>query len=187
MLKPLLILDLDNTLIFSYKKEKKYSLIKKEFYISNEDLTHDFMCCDKYHTMKRPHLSEFLSYIQEHFNIAVWTAAGVDYAKEICQNIGLLDKLIFLKHDSNCEIVNHTISSSTYVKNLNKLKDEFHLNKVLILDDNVKAACRNIDNLIKIEPFFGNPEDAELLRIISHLDKIKNESDLVEAHKKLCL
>lgn len=186
MLKPLLILDLDNTLIFSYEKKKKFNIKTNDFYITNEELSYDFMCSDKYHTLKRPHLDEFLSYIQLHFNIAVWTAASEDYAKEICQNIGILNKIIFLKHCNNCEIVYHTMSSGTYVKNLNKLKDEYHLNKVLIIDDNAKSACNNVDNLIKIKPFFGDLKDKELLDIINHLDRVKDEDDLVKAHLNLC-
>lgn len=185
MLKPLVILDLDNTLIFSYKKEKKFSFKLNDFYITNEELPHDFKCINKYHTLKRPHLHEFLEFTQKHFDIAVWTAAGVDYAKEICENIGINDKILFLNHSEHCNIVVKTMSSSIYVKDLNTLSDKYYLNKVLIIDDLAESARNNTNNLIHINPFYGDLADTELLKLIKYLDSIKHHTKFTDInHKK---
>ncbi len=66
--RPLLILDLDETLVYATKK--------------SADVGHDFRVLD-YYVRKRPHLDEFLERIFDWFEVAVWTSAGGIYAAEV--------------------------------------------------------------------------------------------------------
>ena len=64
--KILVVLDLDETLIHATKNE----LGRKA----------DFQIFD-YHVYKRPYLNEFLTEINEHFLLAVWSSASDDYVE----------------------------------------------------------------------------------------------------------
>lgn len=64
----LLILDLDETLI----------------YASKETLQHPpHFEFDKYFVYKRPYVDEFLVNASNHFHLAIWSSAGDDYVKLI--------------------------------------------------------------------------------------------------------
>ena len=74
MNKKTLILDLDETLIYApYEKLGK-----------DEDAICSFSNGQKYYVYKRPGLDKFLDYCTKNFNIGVWTSAGEEHAKNIC-------------------------------------------------------------------------------------------------------
>ena len=68
----LLILDLDETLIFA----------------SEERLERDAeFRADRYHVYRRPHLTEFLILCHQQFQIAVWSASGANYLAAVVETI----------------------------------------------------------------------------------------------------
>jgi RNA polymerase II subunit A small phosphatase-like protein len=185
MFKPLLILDIDNTLIFSFEKDKNISIKIGGSYYNLKDLKEDFITINLYRTFKRPYLDKFISYIKENFELAVWTAAGEEYAKAILSNIGLTD-LRFLYTGIHCTAYRYRMSDIVYIKNLNKIKrnKKANLERTLILDDNEKTAIKNYGNLLRIKPFFGDLNDKELLKAIKYLEKIKNEPNFRSIEKR---
>jgi len=46
------------------------------------------------------------------------------------------------------------------------------------VDDNKDDLARNPDNLIKIEPFYTDSSDRELVKLMKYLDTIKNAPDV---------
>ena len=65
-MKPLLILDLDETLVYSIPQ------------YSYKDQGYDFLIENYYYVKKRPYVDNFLKNISEHFDLAVWTASTRD-------------------------------------------------------------------------------------------------------------
>ena len=74
------------------------------------------------------------------------------------------------------------------VKNLQKLKKRAwakpyttkigqtrELDRILIVDDIAETAVNNHSNLVLIKPFYFDDNDTELLKLISYLQKIKDE------------
>lgn len=182
-MKPLLILDLDETLIHSESMRDELAL--------NQNYEYDFKFKNFgrtfYYTNKRPYLEQFLEYAYENFDVAIWTAAGEDYAKEILKNIGILESsLKFLYTKDKCTLrVNHDYSKYYGVKNLNKIrKIGYDLNRVLIIDDIRETAVENYGNLILIKSFINNSDDCELLKLISYLEKIKDEPNYRRIEKR---
>jgi RNA polymerase II subunit A small phosphatase-like protein len=180
-MKPLLILDLDETLIHTENVPDSFA----------DQYDYDFKFkgngISLYYTKKRPYLQQFLDYAYANFDIAVWTAAGEDYAKEILKNIGILEKsLLFFYTKDNCTIKRDYETSDYYgIKNLNKLKKKgFDLDRVLIVDDRRETAINNYGNLILIKPFTDNNDDTELLKLISYLETIKDESNYRRIEKR---
>jgi RNA polymerase II subunit A small phosphatase-like protein len=177
-MKPLLILDIDETLIHTESDEFSNHIYDFKFNGNRES---------SYYTKKRPYLDQFLDYAFENFDIAIWTAAGEDYAKEIIKNIGILESsLKFLYTKDKCTIKFNIEYLKYYgVKNLNKLKKKgYDLNKVLIIDDIRDTAINNYGNLILIKSFKDDNNDTELLKLISYLQKIKDEPNYRRIEKR---
>ena len=64
MNKPLLILDLDETLIYSKEKED----------FNHEIDAYDFIIDGNIFVKKRPYVDQFIQSVSQHFELAVWTA-----------------------------------------------------------------------------------------------------------------
>lgn len=180
MKKPLLILDLDETLIYStHKKEYK-----------NEK--YDFIIDEDYYVKKRPFVDEFLIEISNHFELAVWTAATRDYGeyivKELFEKNNL--KLEFFYSREKCVQKEYSRSmydyyaQKYYIKDLNKIKKIFDLNKVLMLDDLHISLERNYGNLVKVNPFKGENTDTHLISVKEFLLSIKNIENLRQREKR---
>ena len=56
--------------------------------------------------------------------------------------------------------------------------------KVLIVDDKSETAVNNYGNLIQIKPFTDDLNDTELLKLISYLETIKDESNYRRIEKR---
>ena len=180
-MKPLIILDIDETLVHTENVPTEYS--------GNWDYDFKFSGNGKslFYTKKRPYLDQFLDYAYQNFDVAIWTAAGEDYAKQILENIGILERsLVFFYTQDNCTIKRDYENSDYYgIKNLNKLKKKgFDLDKVLIIDDKQETAINNYGNLIHIKPFTDDMNDTELLKLISYLETIKDERNYRRIEKR---
>jgi len=173
-MKPLLVLDLDYTLVFS-------EIIEIEG--KAPDFILDFGQEGTIYTYVRPYLKDLFEYAFEHFNVAVWTSASKDYAEQVLQKLGILDKLYFVWYRD-------TIDSSfttPVIKDLNKVSKAYAVPmcSILIVDDDISSACRNHDNLVRINPYHGRKQDNELLRLVGYLQVIKDEPDFRTAYKNV--
>jgi RNA polymerase II subunit A small phosphatase-like protein len=166
-------------------KKTQLSEMSYEFYKSSFDVL-DGM----YRTMYRPGLHKFLKYIFSNFNVAIWTAAGSDYAHFIVDEMEI-DKssLMFFYTEKNCTPKYEYgdgwgMGHMTYKKNISKLKKRgYDMSQILMVDDKPEH-IDSYGNVIKIKPFYGDSEDQELLKLIEYLDKIKNESDYRKIEKR---
>ena len=157
----LIILDLDETLIFS-------SVEKTE-----EEC--DFTLLDVYRVKKRPHLDYFLNYVFRHFRVAVWTSASKDYADGVIQNIfdGRIPEFIWYR--DKCTMRRDIeINLLYYVKNLKKVQRSFRISlaEIIMVDDNPRFAELNYGNLIKVTPWQGDSSDNELHNLTLFLEKL---------------
>lgn len=171
--KILLILDLDETLIFSTSNK-----IAKQ-----EDST-----IDEYFVYKRPGLDLFLNTILADFEIAVWTSSTEDYAEELIKKIFPQDyPLSFVYGRSKCTLTFlREQNDYTYSKNLKKLKRKnYNLEKILIIDDSPEKLRRNYGNHIRVNPFVGSNKDIELFQLIKYLEKIKLTDNVRGIEKRL--
>lgn len=170
-MKKLLILDIDETLIHSYY-EKDYQ---------NEHFDFHF---DNYYVKKRPNLDLFLNEVLIHYKVAFWTSATQDYASNILKEIIKEDKIEFIYSREKCTLKFNYDGTTEYIKNLNKIKNKYNLNDVLIVDDLPKTARKNYGNYIKIEPFNGELNDNELIKLLDYLIKIKDVNNFRELEKR---
>jgi len=162
--KLLIVMDLDETLLFT-KLIRKDSYIKEEgnFCIDLEDA--------KYTVFIRPGAKELIEYCQQNYYVGIWSSAKLDYVERLVEILFDTNKLEFVKHRKDCEIIEDKNFESPVVKNLNKLS--YPIEKILVIDDDATTARFNLKNLIQVSIFRDNLDSNDLFVV---LDEIKSRS-----------
>jgi len=172
MTRPLLILDLDETLVFSTEAEPARGFDFKLFV---------------YFVTKRPHLDEFLARVPDWFDLAVWSSSDDAYAKAMAARLFPgAEALRFVWGRTRCTPRYDGESlGSHYLKDLKKVRRRGHdLRRVLILDDSPEKVSRNYGNHVRIGPFEGDPGDRELLDVLPFLEWLKDQPDFRAVEKR---
>lgn len=173
MTDKLLILDIDETLIHS-------DVLEPDFY--------DFMVLNKYYTIKRPYIDDFLKYAFDNFTVGIFTSSTEDYAIEILNNLNVeLDKLLFLWDREKCTSkFNYDMYTYNCVKKIDKVRKSFNwnINKMIIVDNDINSAIYNYGNLICVKDFLYDLKDVELNKLINYLEKIKNAENIRNIEKR---
>jgi RNA polymerase II subunit A small phosphatase-like protein len=168
----LLILDLDETLIFATDRVLARA---PDFSTSS------------YAVYKRPHLDVFLDFCREHFRVGVWTSAGPRHAHSITSHIFAPDEsLEFIWDSRHCSRrYDPEMMESYSIKKLAKLKRKgYDLEQTLVVDDTPKKHQQNYGNLIRIEPWIGDEDDRELERLMLYLLDLKPEPNVRALEKR---
>lgn len=179
--RPLLILDLDETLIHARKEEL--------------DRAADFEIFG-YHVYRRPHLADFLRSVRADFDLAVWSSASDDYVAAVVGHIFGADcPLCFVWGRSRATLMRVIRDEYSYaydpwdhrryLKPLKKVKRlGWRLERMLIVDDTPAKCVRNYGNAIYPLPFEGDEADAELLPLAAYLSTLKDEPDMRRIEKR---
>lgn len=168
----LLILDLDETLIYSAFEPL--------------DRPADFRV-GTYHTYMRPGAREFIAFCRMHFRVAVWTSSTELYAQAIVEELfGADHRLEFLWSRERCiEVFDSETRSHEWVKDLAKVRRQgFDLEQILVVDDSPRLLARNYGNLIRVLPFRGDTEDRELRMLASYLLELKDVANVRAIDKR---
>jgi len=121
--KPLLILDLDETLIFASEIAMRAEC--------------DFNVGELF-VYKRPHLFAFLSQVATSFDLAIWSSATRDYVQAIADELGGEEReWKFVWSRSRCiQRYHHELMEHYSIKDLRKVERlGFDLEQILIVDD----------------------------------------------------
>jgi TFIIF-interacting CTD phosphatase-like protein len=186
------ILDLDNTLIFSiehskYPKRKSILHEKPHYFMDND-----------YVIYERPDLQDFLDWLHTHFNVMIWSAASPEYVEFIVENILQRGnrKYEYVLTSNNCEDCQDYFGEDQF-KNLRYLWDIHDLPgygpfNTLIVDDLKMVSKTQPNNSIQIKSFNTNHKecwkDNELMNAIkpkleeileSYEKNIENEESFV--------
>ncbi|MBL4635251.1 MAG: HAD family hydrolase [Kofleriaceae bacterium] len=152
MPKPLLILDLDETLLHA----------------SEEPLEHiEDLRVDRYWVYIRPGLTDFLLSCSQYFQLSVWSSARDDYVAELIEAVvAPVVPLEFVWARSRGTFRRDLVFDEYfYAKDLYKVKRRgYDLSQVLIVDDDPRKVAKNYGNAVYIPKFKGEPDD-----ILSHL------------------
>ncbi|MBX2841248.1 MAG: HAD family hydrolase [Flammeovirgaceae bacterium] len=179
----LVILDIDETLIHATKNPPYENW--------------DFELFD-FKVFIRPFLAEFLIFLKDHFKIGVWSSASDDYVEAISNIIFPLDyplQFIWGRQKCTYKLDYNKVDDSgyldyyehyNYVKQLSKVKKQFKipLETILIIDDSPHKCIQNYGNAIYPNPFEGDEEDDELLRLQKYLLKLKDVDNVREIEKR---
>jgi RNA polymerase II subunit A small phosphatase-like protein len=161
---PLLVLDLDETLVWARREPRE----PRDFEVGEYAIT------------LRPHLETFLSGIAGDWEVGVWTSSGEQYAADVVDRVfSSPSELSFVWDADRCVAKTNPETGATYmVKDLKKLKRRgFRLERVLVVDDSAEKLERNRGNHIRVRPFEGDPADDELLDVLQFLRRVGDEPD----------
>ena len=181
--KILLVLDLDETLIFATKTKL------------NRDS--DFNSSG-YQIYVRPYFKDFLNYIQANFIFGIWSSASDDYVR------GIANKLFentafpeFIWGRSNCKekrlieadesgyFNSEDYGKIVYQKPLKKLKRKgYDLKRILIIDDSPEKVLENYGNAIYVKEYTGDMNDVELKYLINYLEELREVEDVRKIEKR---
>ncbi|QEH38192.1 NLI interacting factor-like phosphatase [Aquisphaera giovannonii] len=174
MQRPLLILDLDETLAFA-TTEARPDLGVPDFRVG------------EFAVHRRPYLGEFLRTVASWYDLAVWSSASAPYVA------GLVGRLFadgpalrFIWSSERCTRRYHPETQEYYwVKDLKKVKRAgFALERVLMIDDTPAKLERNYGNHLRVLPFEGQAGDVELRNLIPYLGFLRDVEDLRAVEKR---
>lgn len=171
-MKKLLILDIDETLIYS----------------SETLLDHDpDFSFGQFHTYKRPFLKEFLQFCFEHFEVAIWTSATKSYAVNITEHILEKEqKLSFFWTRNRCtHSYDENLRESLLTKKMWKVRRQgFDLKQVIVIDDRPEQWESSYGNLVRVKQFLGEKTDDELKFLLPYLKELKDVENVRKVGKR---
>lgn len=172
MPKKLLILDIDETLIYASETPLPE---KPDARISSFSI------------YRRPHLMEFLEFCAREFSVAVWTSATADYAKAVIDALfPKAYRLEFVFDRDRCTRRHDPRTGAFFlIKDLKKVKRRgFSLGDVIMIEDTPTNLARQYGNVIAVSRFRGDPDDRELMSLIDYLKTLKEVNDVRTVEKR---
>ena len=166
----LIVLDLDSTLVFT--EDGLQHECGGRYVLEFEDGTG----CEG---VWRNHWKEFLETINQHFDVAVWSAGEYEYVHLISDMIKEIIPLKFVLTRDDCEELpdKNEVSIQKPFHKIFTHYPEYTYENSVIIDDNSYVAYNNPINHIGIIPFKGEPDD-ELLNLAKRLVDNKDIEDV---------
>jgi carboxy-terminal domain RNA polymerase II polypeptide A small phosphatase len=161
--KPTLVLDLDQTLVYStFEVPRSYDFTVKVSGSPNSTI----------YVKTRPFAVEFIKKISSKFEIVIFTAAKKEYAQAVVKEIDKSGCISHILYRESC-----TLYNGKYIKDLSKLGRS--LNNVLLVDDIPYSYQLQPQNGIHIPPYVGEADDAlfELMRFLGKVSDLGNLMD----------
>jgi TFIIF-interacting CTD phosphatase-like protein len=172
MKEKLIILDLDETLIYATESPLDY---EPSFEVGH------------YYVYVRPFANEFIEYCCTEFRVAIWTSSNDIYAQSIVYNLfGSECQMEFVWSRNKCvQRFNPETHEYFFIKDLKKVKKQgYNLESIIMVDDSPEKLIRNYGNLVRVAPFFGNKTDEELLLLMGHLRELKDVDNIRTLEKR---
>jgi TFIIF-interacting CTD phosphatase-like protein len=172
-----LILDLDNTLIFSEPLDHNNIQTKLDsFIIKDEEVR-------LYVIKERPYLRRFIKEINKYYNIGVWTASEGYYSEAIISNLfdGIDLSVVYLRKQCDIEMDPNTKVVTKIKKPISKIISEnkqFDKTNTLVIDDNITTFEDNPENAIHVSSWFGCADDYVLFYLIDVLKEAVSLPDI---------
>jgi TFIIF-interacting CTD phosphatase-like protein len=168
------ILDLDQTLIAADYPSKYKQFIP---YYKHYDMD------GKYVIFERPFLQEFLDYLFKRYKVSIWTAASMEYATFIIDNIitpkGTSRKLEWFFWDYHCHLSKKVINQAP--KGLKLLWGKFNIDNTnntntIIIDDNPDVYKAQKKNCVFVPEFMPSKvsKDTFLKDLVARLEEKKS-------------
>jgi len=170
--RPLLILDLDETLLYATADRLDRP---------------PCFAFEKYAVYLRPFARQFLAGCVELFDIAVWSSASTDYvAAMVSELFRCPTALRFVWARPRCTLRYDGEAMTRYwVKDLKKVRRKgIPLSRVIIVDDEPRKCERNYGNAVYVRSFTGDPADRELLHLAEYLETLATVADVRRVEKR---
>ena len=162
--QPLLVLDIDETLLFAATSPLPRACDYK---------------AQRTWIYKRPHVDPFLRFCATHFETAVWTGARRSYTDEILRYVFSDFRPAFVLCEQHCINMSPIDRRHIAIKPLSNLSRlGYSLDRILAVDDTPENHCLNPENLIHIPPYRAAGECHALPLLQRYLEHIKDQAQL---------
>ncbi len=169
--KPLLVLDLDNTLIYCHEKPYREAQLTT---------SHG-------HVSFRDGLIEFINAVSVDYDLMVWSNSGPEYVKDMLslfwpKEIPLID--VFFSTDSRMK-VSEGMGFPFFkdMKVICKRHPQYSTTRIVGIDDKPETYSANYGNLIAVRPFMGEP-DNELQSLSVFLKDLSQKDNFRKVEKR---
>ena len=168
---PILILDLDETLLHSFLKIPEpqhahlyqYSL---NVYIDNVPVT--------FYVSERPYLKNFMKKVCDWYQVVIFTASVRQYADPVIDRLYYSDRITARYFRESCSQY-----EGMFIKDLKTVCGHSGLSRCVILDNSPISYMWNKENAIPCEAWMGeNENDTELLNLLPFLDALRYTTDV---------
>lgn len=174
--RKVIMLDLDETLV----RAEPYNYSKKYTQVINVRIGEDQF--QNFGVMVRPYTTEFLQVISQAHKVVVYTASVQEYAEKIVAILDpqrkYIDQVLSREH---CAFV-----GGLFVKNLDiGVHHDITLDNILIVDNYVHSFALHLEQGIPIKPFYGDPNDKELIlltEVLHQSSQYPRLLDFMKAH-----
>lgn len=171
-----LVLDLDESLVFSTMESIGSNCVEL-----SADGTRFF-------TMLRPGTKEFLRYVQQKFDVYVWSTGIQSYVESVWNYIGI-DGFTLWGRDY-CKKIDDNGSGEPYEKPLRKITDD--LTQIVLVDNTPSMFAKCPLNGILMRTWRGDPDDSELEHLSHYLEWLSTQKSMQRDHsawraETLCL
>ena len=163
--KPVLVLDLDETLVHSRVEKPEGG--KQLWYRMENGIKIKFIM------YKRPFLEQFLAEAKKLFTLVLFTAAAESYAESVLREIDPKNTIFdyrFFKQ--NCLLINNKVA----VKDL-RMFQGVDMNNIFIVDNNPACYMFQLGNALPILSYKGEKEDEELEGLLEYLKCFAGKKD----------
>ncbi|CAD8157053.1 unnamed protein product [Paramecium octaurelia] len=127
----------------------------------------------------RPGLQNMLENLQPHFEIIIFTASHVQYAKKIVEFIDPKKIISNVLSREHCCFT----SLGQYIKDLSIIKNR-SLSKTILVDNSAFSYFYQIDNGVPIIPFYDNKQDKQLALLTKYLIGVVGQEDIREYNQR---
>ena len=101
----------------------------------------------------RPHACAFLARLRPHYRLAVWSAGQADYVHAIVQQLFGDFQFEFVRTHQDCAMVLDVARCQSYIVKPLALIDGVDLDRTLVVDNESSTADANVDNHVPIASF----------------------------------
>lgn len=187
--RPLLIIDLDETLLSAHAiyEQAHLDVIARHYEIVRIGISGKIVT---FAVSRRPDMSRFLLHVAEFYRLAIWSAAPFAYVHAMVDAVvGSLVPLQFVFTNDNCDkpsLLEFGITSQACVKNLRNVAD-VDLARTLLLDNNAVSAWAQTENHVPIADFDSHvirPSDDCLAELAAYLEVIADYDDFRTLEKR---
>ena len=162
--KQTILLDLDETIIH-VDFEGEYKNYDAILYFDNINENGEIEKNIRINLIFRPGLFQFLDFINNYFEVFIYTASYKNYADTIIDYIEKDKKYFSLRlYRENCIYLKPGI----YIKDL-RIINERELKNMIIIDNSLFSFANQLDNGILVTSFFNDLNDSFLLNLINYL------------------
>ena len=134
----------------------------------------------------RPGVAAFLDRCLDRFEVGIWTASTLGYARPVLAGLVDPDRFAFVWARGRCTLrADPDTHEYEFLKDIRKLRRRGYARaKILFVDDTPAKIARSYGNYVRVSEWLGDPDDDELWALADYLDELGPLADVRPVEKR---